>query len=130
MYSDSVSIIPHSSHADLIFEYENKLYKCQVKTTSKKQKVISKHTGKSYRANYKVEFRRGSHTKNREYKKGQIDIFAVVIYPKNKVIFIPANIKKNSVRFSDKEIEEISTGQSLKDSIQQILNTDPVSVKD
>lgn len=127
MYSDSVAILPHGSHADVIFEYKSKIYKVQVKTTSKKTRVISKHTRKAYRSKYKVEFRRGSHTKNRAYKKGQIDIFAVVIHPKNKVIFIPANTRKNSYRFSDKDIIEISTGKSLKDSIQQILNTDPGS---
>ena len=52
MISDSVTILPHSSHADIIFEYKSKLYKCQVKTASKKERVISKHTGKSYRTNW------------------------------------------------------------------------------
>ena len=39
MISDSVTILPHSSHADIIFEYKSKLYKCQVKTASKKKEL-------------------------------------------------------------------------------------------
>ena len=37
--SDLVTM-PHGSHADIVFEYKNILYKCQVKTVTKKKKYI------------------------------------------------------------------------------------------
>ena len=31
LVSDTVIIVPHGAEADIIFDYEDKLYKCQVK---------------------------------------------------------------------------------------------------
>jgi hypothetical protein len=67
--SDTVLIVPHSAEADVLFQYNNTLYKVQVKTKTK----IEKH-----RANWRFDMRRGSHTKNRNYEDGAIDIFAFV----------------------------------------------------
>ena len=36
--SDTVLIVPHGAEADIVFEYKRKLYKCQVKTKTKKDK--------------------------------------------------------------------------------------------
>ena len=36
--SDLVTM-PHGSHADIVFEYKNILYKCQVKTVTKKRNI-------------------------------------------------------------------------------------------
>jgi len=120
--SDLVCLVPHGSHADIVFEWKDKLYKCQVKTVSKRNRVISKHTGKIYRTNYKFELRRGSHTKNRTYEEDHNDIYALFIIPLKKVIFLPGNLKKQSFRFSRTEAEQISTKDSFLDSVQQRLN--------
>ena len=120
MISDSVTILPHSSHADIIFEYKSKLYKCQVKTASKKERVISKHTGKSYRTNWRFDFRRGSFTKNRAYLKGQVDIYACCIMPLNKVVFLSSSYPAQSIRFSDKQIEEIDSVKSLDSALEKV----------
>ena len=66
--SDTVLVIPHSAEADILFQYDNILYKVQVKTKTK----IEKH-----RTNWRFDMRRGSHTKNRNYEDGSIDIFAL-----------------------------------------------------
>ena len=42
LVSDTVIIVPHGAEADIIFDYEDKLYKCQVKSKTKKEKNHSK----------------------------------------------------------------------------------------
>ncbi len=127
--SDTVSLIPHGSHADIIFEWKDKLYKCQVKTVSKRRKVISKHTGESYRTGFKFDLRRGSHSKNRSYKAEDVDIYALFIIPLRKVIFIPGNLKKISFIFQRTEAEQISTKDTFLDSVQQRLNEKIIYLK-
>lgn len=84
--------------------------------------VISKHTNKRYRGSFKFDLRRSSHSKERKYLEGEVDIFACFVHPLKKVIFIPANTKKRSYRFSKKDLLEINTLKTLKDSAQQMLN--------
>ena len=117
--SDTVALVPHGSHADIIFEWKNKLYKCQVKTASKRLRVISKHTGKAKRTKYKFDLRRGSHTKKRHYKESDVDIYALFILPLNKVIFVPGQTKKLSHRYSRTEAEQIVTKQSFLDCVNK-----------
>ena len=76
--SDLVLVVPHSAEADILFQYKNTLYKVQVKTKTK----IEKH-----RANWRFDMRRGSHTKNRNYEDGSIDIFAFVSLEHMNVVF-------------------------------------------
>ena len=76
--SDTVLVVPHSAEADILFQYKNTLYKVQVKTKTK----IEKH-----RANWRFDMRRGSHTKNRNYEDGSIDIFAFVSLEHMNVVF-------------------------------------------
>tara|TARA_B100000161_G_scaffold265320_2_gene241001 strand:- start:279 stop:731 length:453 start_codon:yes stop_codon:yes gene_type:complete len=122
LYSDSVAILPQGSQADLIFEYKNKVYRCQVKTASMKQKIISKHTGRTYRTNYRFDFRRGSHTKNRNYIKGTIDIWACCILPEYKVIFLPGNYNKQSIRFSEDKLKKLSSKKTFVDAVNKKIN--------
>ena len=42
LISDTVSLVPHNSYADIIFEYQRSLYKVQVKTSSKERKYPHK----------------------------------------------------------------------------------------
>ena len=120
--SDTVTIVPHNSVADIIFEYENKLIKCQVKALAHKRPVISRHTGRRYRSNYKLDLRRGSGTKDRLYNSSQIDIFGIYIHPLNKAIFLPFLENRKNYSWSDNFIKKTDTLESLEDSVQQILN--------
>ena len=76
--SDTVIVVPHSAEADILFQHDNILYKVQVKTKTK----IEKH-----RTNWRFDMRRGSHTKNRNYEDGSIDIFALVSLQHMNVVF-------------------------------------------
>ena len=93
--SDTVLIIPHSAEADVLFQYNNTLYKVQVKTKTK----IEKH-----RANWRFDMRRGSHTKNRSYENGAIDIFAFVSLEHMNVVFRKAD-DTHSVTIKDEEMK-------------------------
>ncbi len=93
--SDTVLIVPHSAEADVLFQYNNTLYKVQVKTKTK----IEKH-----RANWRFDMRRGSHTKNRSYENGAIDIFAFVSLQHMNVVFRKAE-DTNSVTIKDEEMK-------------------------
>ena len=94
--SDTVLMVPHSAEADLLFEYNNTLYRVQVKTKTK----IEKH-----RVNWRFDMRRGSHTKNRNYEDGSIDIFAFVSLQYMNVVFRKSN-KANNVTIKDKEMKD------------------------
>jgi len=76
--SDTVSIVPHNASADIIFEHNLKLYKCQVKTQSKIEKA---------RGNWRFDMRKGQRLEHRKYKKNEIDVFAFVSLPHRNVVF-------------------------------------------
>ena len=94
--SDTVLVIPHSAEADILFQYDNTVYKVQVKTKTKIEKN---------RANWRFDMRRGSHTKNRNYEDGSIDIFAFVSLQYMNVVFRKSN-KANNVTIKDKEMKD------------------------
>ena len=94
--SDTVLVIPHSAEADILFQYDNTVYKVQVKTKTK----IEKNT-----ANWRFDMRRGAHTKNRNYEDGSIDIFAFVSLQYMNVVFRKSN-KANNVTIKDKEMKD------------------------
>ena len=95
LYSDTVMIVPHSAEADIIFDIDHKLYKCQVKTQSK----IRNH-----RISWEYDFRRGSFTKKRHYEKNSIDVYALVALEPQKVMFVlPDGSKQKTIR--DKEMQ-------------------------
>ena len=101
LYSDTVVIVPHSAEADIIFEIDHKLYKCQVKTQSK----IRNH-----RISWEYDFRRGSFTKKRHYEKNAIDVYALVALEPQKVMFVlPDGSKQKTIRD-----EEMQATDSLK----------------
>ena len=94
--SDTVLVIPHSAEADILFQYDNIVYKVQVKTKTKIEKN---------RTNWRFDMRRGSHTKNRNYEDGSIDIFAFVSLQYMNVVFRKSN-KANNVTIKDKEMKD------------------------
>lgn len=94
LYTDTVVIVPHSAEADIIFDVDHKLYKCQVKTQSKIQKC---------RVSWIYDFRRGAYTKERFYKEDAIDVYALVALKYQSVKFLlPQGLKQ--ISFKDEEI--------------------------
>ena len=72
--SDTVHVLPHGSHADIIFEIDDTMYKCQVKTVAVKK--MCHKTNK--RVNWCFDMRRGANTKKEIIKKGWL-IFMLFI---------------------------------------------------
>ena len=122
-HSDLVNLIPHSSHADIIFEYQDYLFKCQVKTTTKQKKYISRHTGRHYRSGWCWDLRRSSWSSNRSYEHKQIDLYAMYCKPKNKIVWLSANsTKRSKITFTDKAPEDYDTLKGWNDSCEQAVN--------
>jgi len=108
--SDTVTVMPHASKADIIFEVDNILYKCQVKT----QKQIEKA-----RKSWRFDLRCGSHSKNREYQKGDIDVYALVALECQKVLFaLP--VGKKQITIQDKEIQATNSLQNVSDLFKEL----------
>ena len=103
--SDTVLVIPHSAEADILFQYDNIVYKVQVKTKTKIEKN---------RTNWRFDMRRGSHTKNRNYEDGSIDIFAFVSLQYMNVVFRKSN-KANNVTIKDKEMKDNNPIENILD---------------
>lgn len=111
--SDTVLLVPHSAEADVLFQYNNTLYKVQVKTKTK----IEKH-----RANWRFDMRRGSHTKNRSYENGAIDIFAFVSLEYMNVVFRKAD-DTNSVTIKDEEMKNNKPIDNVLDILDKVHYT-------
>ena len=103
--SDLVLVVPHSAEADILFQYKNTLYKVQVKTKTK----IEKH-----RANWRFDMRRGSHTKNRNYEDGSIDIFAFVSLEHMNVVFRKFS-EGVTITIKDKEMKDNNPIENILD---------------
>jgi len=103
--SDTVLMVPHSAEADLLFEYNNTLYRVQVKTKTK----IEKH-----RVNWRFDMRRGSHTKNRNYEDGSIDIFAFVSLEHMNVVFRKFS-EGVTITIKDKEMKDNNPIENILD---------------
>jgi hypothetical protein len=111
--SDTVLMVPHSAEADVLFQYNNTLYKVQVKTKTK----IEKH-----RANWRFDMRRGSHTKNRSYENGAIDIFAFVSLEHMNVVFRKAD-DTSSVTIKDEEMKNNNPIDNVLDILDKVHYT-------
>ncbi|MDB2510121.1 group I intron-associated PD-(D/E)XK endonuclease [Pseudomonadales bacterium] len=80
---DTVAVVPHNASADIVFEHNLKLYRCQVKTQSK----IEENRG-----NWRFDMRKGQRVKHRKYKDNEIDLFAFVAVTHRNVVFsLPLN---------------------------------------
>ena len=109
-FSDTVTVMPHGSKADIIFEVGHTLYKCQVKT----QKQIEKA-----RKNWRFDLRCGSHSKNRFYKKGDIDVYALVALNCQKVLFaLPCG--QGQITVDDKDIQATDSLQNTEDLFKEL----------
>jgi len=108
--SDTVTVMPHASKADIIFEVDNVLYKCQVKT----QKQIEKA-----RKSWRFDLRCGSHSKNREYQKGDIDVYALVALDPQKVLFTFPNGKKQ-MTITDEKLQAMDSLKNTEDLFKEL----------
>jgi|TARA_R110000751_G_scaffold17054_1_gene53180 hypothetical protein len=119
LYSDTVIIIPGSAQADIAFDVNGRLYKCQVKTRTEMWKRKKEYHRWSF------DLRRGARTKDeRRYSSQEIDIFACVALPLNKVFFLPNTNPPTQVLKTNKAMLETDSKQTLQDSLNT-LNTAP-----
>ena len=96
--------------ADLIFEYQDTFYRVQVKSKSKQE---------VHKKNWRFDLRRGSHTKDREYKKGLIDIFALVSLEHRNIVFIKPHTE-NQITIIDEHMKNNDAVRNLLDILENI----------
>lgn len=115
--SDTVTVMPHSAEADVIFEWNNHLIKCQVKTRNNIERG---------EVSWRFDLRRGANTKNRKYGKNTLDVFALISVPYNTIYFLPFNCKKQSICISDQTMKNLNSLDSLQKAMDSIvwINTD------
>ena len=108
--SDTVLMVPHSAEADLLFEYNNTLYKVQVKTKTK----IEKH-----RTNWRFDMRKGQRVADRKYKDNEIDIFAFVSITHRNVVFSKP-IDKGQLTIVDEHMKNNDAVKNIKDILEDL----------
>ena len=117
--SDTVHVLPHGSHADIVFEINNTMYKCQVKTVAVKK--MCHKTNK--RINWCFDMRRGANTKKRDYKKGMFDLYAFYCMEYNTIIFkIFEDSKRTKITFEDSLMKNVNSKNSFYEAITLLNN--------
>jgi hypothetical protein len=110
LHADTVVIVPHSAEADIIFDVDHTLYKCQVKTQSKIQNC---------RVSWVYDFRRGAYTKERFYSEDAIDVYALVALKHQTVKFMfPKGLKQ--ISFKDKDVQTWDTLENTKNLFKEL----------
>ena len=110
LHADTVMIVPHSAEADIIFDVDHKLYKCQVKTQSKIQNC---------RVSWIYDFRRGAYTKERFYTEDAIDVYALVALKHQTVKFMfPEGLKQ--ISFKDEDVQTWDTLENTKNLFKEL----------
>ena len=112
-HSDLVSVLPHDSYADVVFEWNNKLYRVQIKSTNVRRTESQ--------GSYRFDLRKGGNNRTRHYPRGQQDLFALYCHPLEKIIFIADN-RQNGCTYRHEDIVKIDTLESLEAAIQQVDN--------
>ena len=114
--TDTVTIMPHGSHADIIFEYDNQMYRCQVKTVT--------HIEKG-RISWRFDLRKGSHSKTRKYQDNTIDVFALVNLKYQNVFFLPfSNCKYLQYSVHDEAMKSVDSIKSFQNAMDSIILAD------
>ena len=114
--TDTVTIMPHGSHADIIFEYDDQMYRCQVKTVTHIEKA---------RNSWLFDLRKGSHSKSRHYKENTIDVFALVNLKYQNVYFLPFNnCKFLQYSVHDEPMKAVNSIESFREAMDAIINSD------
>ena len=110
LHADTVVVVPHSAEADIIFDVDHKLYKCQVKTQSKIQ---------NRRVSWIYDFRRGAYTKERFYSEEAIDVYALVALKHQTVKFmLPQGLKQ--ISFKDEEVQAWDSLTNVKNLFKEL----------
>lgn len=107
---EDVVLTSPPSTTDIIFQYKDKLYKCQVKAKSKIEPA---------RGNWRFDLRRSGNTKDREYKDKTVDIFALVSLPHRNVIFVP-KIQQSQITFVDEHMKNNDAVNNLLDVLDNL----------
>lgn len=111
--SDTVTVMPHTSHADVIFEWKSKLYRCQVKTVT--------HIEAKYK-NWRFDIRKGITTTGRHYKKNQIDIVAMVNLKYQTICFRAfSDCQTTQITIKDEIMKSTNSIDSLKEAMESII---------
>ena len=108
--SDTVSIVPHNASADIIFEHNLKLYKCQVKTQSQIEER---------RGNWRFDMRKGQRVKHRKYKDNEIDLFAFVAVPHRNVVFSKP-LDQAQLTINDEHMKNNDAVKNIKDILEDL----------
>ena len=107
---DTVSIVPHNASADIIFEHNLKLYKCQVKTQSKIEKR---------RENWRFDMRKGQRVAHRKYTDNEIDVFAFVSVTHRNVVFSKP-MDKGQLTIADEHMKNNDAVKNIKDILKDL----------
>jgi len=108
--SDTVTIVAHNSSADIIFEHNLKLYKCQVKTQSKIEQG---------RENWRFDMRKGQRVAHRRYKDNEIDVFAFVSIPHRNVVF-SRPLDQGRLTIVDEHMKNNDAVKNIKDILKDL----------
>jgi len=107
---DTVAVVPHNASADIIFEHNLKLYRCQVKTQSK----IEENRG-----NWRFDMRKGQRVKHRKYKDNEIDLFAFVAVTHRNVVFsLP--LEQSQLTIVDEHMKNNDAVSNLEDILKSL----------
>ena len=110
MVCEDVVLTTPPSTTDIIFQYQDKLYKCQVKAKSKIE---------STRENWRFDLRRSGNTKEREYKDNAVDIFALVSIPHRNVVFVP-KLPQSQITLIDEHMKNNDAIKNLLDVLDNL----------
>jgi hypothetical protein len=108
--SDTVTIVPHNASADIIFEHNLKLYKCQVKTQSQIEER---------RGNWRFDMRKGQRVSHRKYKDNEIDIFAFVAVPHRNVVFSKP-LEQGQLTIVDEHMKNNDAVKNIQDILKDL----------
>ena len=108
--SDTVTIVPHNASADIIFEHNLKLYKCQVKTQSKIEER---------RENWRFDMRKVQRVEHRIYKDNAIDVFAFVSISHRNVVFSKP-IDKGQLTIVDEHMKNNDAVKNIQDILKDL----------
>ncbi len=108
--SDTVTIVPHNASADIIFEHNLKLYKCQVKTQSKIEER---------RGSWRFDMRKGQRVAHRKYKDNEIDLFAFVAVPHRNVVFSKP-LDQAQLTINDEHMKNNDAVRNIKDILKNL----------
>ncbi|QDP46936.1 MAG: hypothetical protein Unbinned4204contig1001_1 [Prokaryotic dsDNA virus sp.] len=105
--------MPHTSHADVIFEWKHKLYRCQVKTVTHIEKR---------KKNWRFDIRKGITTTGRHYKKNEIDIIAMVNLEYQTICFKAfSDCQTAQITIKDEIMKSTNSIDSLKEAMESII---------